>query len=50
MRDVLESKSFELVEIHTNQYVSNMMAKVVTKYKHLFCRGGVDMVKASHAG
>lgn len=36
--------------IHVDKNVLDMMTKVVTKDKHLLCKGGVGMVGASHAG
>lgn len=37
VRDMLDAKSFELVKIHIDKNVSDMLMKVVTKEKHLFC-------------
>lgn len=37
VRDILDAKSLELVKIHTDKNVSDMLTKVVNKVKHLFC-------------
>ena len=50
MRDVLENKFLELTKIHTDRNVSDMMTKVVTKEKHVYCRDGAGMEGSSHAG
>ena len=43
VRDVLEKKLLELNKVHTEKNVSDMLTKVVTKDKHLFCRSGAGM-------
>ena len=43
VRDVLEKKLLELNKVHTDKNVSDMLTKVVTKDKHLFCRSGAGM-------
>lgn len=50
VKDVLKNKSFELTKIHTNKNLSDMMTKVVTKAKYLFCRSRASMVGTSHVG
>lgn len=47
---MLENKSLELVKIHTDQNVLDIMTKVVTKKEHGYCRSGANMVGTSHAG
>ena len=49
VRDVLESKSLELTKIHTERNVADMMTKVGSKEKHVYCRNGASMDRASHA-
>ena len=48
VRDVLDAKYLELVKIHTDKNVSDMLTKVVTKEKHVFCRDGVGMKALSY--
>lgn len=49
LRDMLESKSLDLAKTYTHHNVLDMMTKGVTKFKHLFCKGGAGVVRASHA-
>ena len=50
VRDVLEIKSLELTKIHTERNVADMMTKVVSKEKHVYCKNRAGMDGASHAG
>ena len=43
IRDVLERKLLELNKVHTDKNISDMLTKIVTKDKHLFCRSGAGM-------
>lgn len=48
--DLLDAKSLELAQNHTDKNVSNILTKVVTKKKHVFCCGGVGMETLSFVG
>lgn len=48
VRIVLDAKSIKLAKIHINRNVSNMLTKVVSKEKHVFCRNGVGMEAFSY--
>lgn len=43
VRNVLDAKSLKLTKIHSDKKASDMLMKVVTKEKHVYCRDGVDM-------
>ena len=48
VRDVLDAKELELVKIHTDKNVSDMLTKVVTKEKHVFYCDEVGMKALSY--
>lgn len=45
---MLENKLLELVKIHTDQNVPDIMTKVVTKDEHGYYTSGVKMVGTSY--